>query len=68
MVVAFYYVVSYLNAIGQRYYLSDTIIYNPVKHIVKKDDFVTISIPEVVTEIQVETTKVKKSYKKQKSK
>lgn len=68
VVMAFYYVVSYLNAAGQRYYLSDTIIYNPVKHIVKKDDFVTISIPEVEKEVQVETTKVKKSYKKQKSK
>lgn len=68
VVMAFYYIVSYLNTVGQRYYLSDTIIYNPVKHVVKKDDFVTISIPEVVTEVQVETTKVKKSYKKQKSK
>ena len=68
VLMAFYYIVSYLNASGQRYYLSDTIIYNPVRHVVKKDDFVTISIPEVETEVQVENIKIKKNYKNKKSK
>lgn len=68
VVMAFYYIVSYLNTVGQRYYLSDTIIYNPVKYVVKKDDFVTISIPEPTNEIKVETTPMKKIYKKRKTK
>lgn len=62
--MAFYYIVSYLNSTGQRYYLSDTIIYNPVKHVVKKDDFVTITVPDVSNEEQVETTSLKRTYKK----
>lgn len=66
VVMAFYYIVSYLNTVGQRYYLSDTVIYNPVKHVVKKDDFVTIAIPEGADEVEVETTKMKKSYKSKK--
>lgn len=67
VLIAFYYIVSYLNSAGQRYYLSDTIIYNPIKHFVKKDDFVTISIPETSSEIEVETTNMKKVYKKHKT-
>lgn len=63
VLIAFYYIVSYLHANGERYYLSDTIIYNPVEYVVKKDNFVTIAIPEVTTEMQVQTTKIKKSYK-----
>lgn len=66
--MAFYYIVSYLNSTGQRYYLSDTIIYNPVKHIVKKDDFVTITVPDTSNEEQVETTSLKRTYKKQNDK
>lgn len=68
VLVSFFYIVSYLSTIGQRYYLSDTIIYNPVEYVVKKDDFVTISIPEVEKEVQVTTTKIKKIYKKHNSK
>ncbi len=67
VLMAFYYIVSYLNSVGQRYYLSDTIIYNPVKHVVKKDDFVTISIPDTSNEEQVETTSLKRVYKKHKN-
>jgi len=67
VLMAFYYIVSYLNTIGQRYYLADTIIYNPVEYVVKKDDFVTISVPEVTTELKVTTTKIKKPNKKSKS-
>ena len=67
VLMAFYYIVTYLNSVGQRYYLSDTIIYNPVKHVVKKDDFVTISIPDASNEEQVETTSLKRVYKKHKN-
>lgn len=66
--MSFYYIVSYLNSTGQRYYLSDTIIYNPVKHVVKKDDFVTITVPDVSNEEQVETTSLKRVYKKSNNK
>ncbi len=68
VVMAFYYIVSYLNSVGQRYYLSDTIIYNPVKYEVKKDNFVTITVPEVSNEIEVETTSMKRNYKSKKNK
>ena len=42
---------------------NDTIIYNPVKYTVKKDDYVSISVPEVTKEINVTTTVIKKKYK-----
>ena len=59
--------VTYFNEKGVRYYLSNTIIYNPVKYTVKKDDYVSITVPEATDEIQVTTTVMKKKYKKTKS-
>ena len=67
VLIATYNLVTYFNLNGTRYYLSSTIIFNPVKHIVKKDDFVSTFVPEEVKEIQVTTTKIKKKYKKHKS-
>ena len=67
VLIATYNLVTYFNLKGTRYYLSSTIIFNPVKHIVKKDDFVSTFVPEEVKEIQVTTTKIKKKYKKNKS-
>ena len=64
VLLSIYYLVTYFNIKGERYYLSETIIYNPVKYTVKKDDFVSISVPEVTKEIDVTTTKIKKKYKK----
>ncbi len=69
VLIAIYNLVTYFNNKGIRYYLSNTIIYNPVKYTVKKDDFdyVSISVPEATKEIQVTTTVMKKKYKKTKS-
>ena len=66
VLLAIYNLVTYFNIKGERYYLSDTIIYNPVKYTVKKDDYVSISVPEVTKEINVTTTVIKKKYKKTK--
>ena len=68
VIVSVYNLVTYFNIKGERYYLSNTIIYNPVKYTVKKDDYVSISVPEATKEIQVTTTDMKKKYKKTKSK
>ena len=67
VLVAIYNLVTYFNEKGVRYYLSNTIIYNPVKYTVKKDDYVSITVPEATDEIQVTTTVMKKKYKKTKS-
>ena len=67
VLIAIYNLVTYFNEKGVRYYLSNTIIYNPVKYTVKKDDYVSISVPEATDEIQVTTTVMKKKYKKTKS-
>ena len=64
ILIAIYNLVTYFNIKGERYYLSDTIIFNPVKYTVKKDDYVSISVPEVTKEINVTTTVIKKKYKK----
>lgn len=62
-----YYLITYYGIKGERYYLSDTIIFNPVKHVIRKDDYVSVSVPEVTKEIEVTTTVMKKKYKKSKS-
>ena len=67
VLIAIYNLVTYFNEKGTRYYLSNTIIYNPVQYTVKKDDYVSISVPEATDEIQVTTTVMKKKYKKTKS-
>ncbi len=67
VLLAIYNLVTYFNIKGERYYLSETIIYNPIKYTVKKDDYVSISVPEVTKEINVTTTVIKKKYKKTKS-
>jgi hypothetical protein len=67
VLIAIYNLVTYFNEKGVRYYLSNTIIYNPVKYTIKKDDYVSISVPEATDEIQVTTTVMKKKYKKTKS-
>lgn len=36
---AIFFVVTYLNKTGQRYYLGNNYIYNPVKYTVKKDEY-----------------------------
>ena len=63
MLVCIFKVVIYLNISENRYYLSDSVIYNPLKYNVKKDDYVaTFVSPEETKEIT--TTKMKKKYTK----
>lgn len=54
--------VIYLNINGNRYYLSNSIIYNPQKYVVKKDDYVSTFIPPEETK-EITTTKMKKKFK-----
>lgn len=68
VLISTYNLVTYFNASGTRYYLSSTLIFNPVKYEVKKDDFTGLNFnPEEVKEIEVTTTKIHKKYKKNKS-
>lgn len=63
MLICIFKIVTYLNLNGNRYYLSDSVIYNPQKYVVKKDDYVaTFVSPEETKEIT--TTKIKKRYAK----
>lgn len=54
--------VIYFNINGNRYYLSNSIIFNPQKHVVKKDDYVSSFIPPEETK-EITTTKMKKNFK-----
>lgn len=58
--------VVYFNINGNRYYLSNSIIFNPQKHVVKKDNFVSSFIPPEETK-EITTTKMKKNFKTKKS-
>lgn len=65
VLLATYSLVTYFNLSGTRYYLSNSLIYNPAKYTVKKDDFDgSVLPPEEVQEIQVTTVKMKKKYNK----
>ncbi len=65
VLIATYNLVTYFNISGTRYYLSNSLIYNPAKYTVKKDDFDgSVLPPEEVKEIQVTTIKMKKKYNK----
>lgn len=55
-------VIIYLNINGNRYYLSNTLIYNPQKYVVKKDDYVSSFAPPEETK-EITTTKMKKNFK-----
>lgn len=58
--------VTFLNLNGDRYYLSNSIIYNPQKYVVKKDDYVSTFIPPEETR-EITTTKMKRNFKVKKS-
>ena len=69
VLVAVYKAVTYLNTKGERYYLSNTVIFNPSKHIVTHDEFSGEFLPpEEIKEIQVTTSKLKKNFKETKPK
>jgi hypothetical protein len=62
VLVCIFKIVIFLNINGNRYYLSNSVIYNPQKYVIKKDDYVSTFIPpEEIKEIT--TTKMKKKYK-----
>ena len=63
VIISVFYAVTYFHITGERYYLSSSVIFNPVKHIIKKDDYVSISVPEA-KEVEVTTTVMKKKYNK----
>lgn len=55
-------IVTFLNINGNRYYLSNSVIFNPQKYVVKKDEYVSSFIPPEETK-EVTTTKMKKNFK-----
>lgn len=66
--LSIYNQVVYCNIKGERYYLSENLIYNPVKYTIRQDNFAGAALPEEPKEIQVTTTVMKKRrYKKTKS-
>ena len=66
--LAIYNLVIYFNIKGDRYYLGNNLIFNPVKYTVKHEEYIDRTvIPEEPTEIQVTTTVIKKRRKKTKS-
>lgn len=59
--VATYYLVVYLNISGERYYLGNNMIFNPVKYVIKKDNnLIETNIPEEIKEVEVTTAVMKK--------
>lgn len=64
VVLSIYYLVIHLNIQGERYYLGDNFIFNPVKYKVKKEDYTIIDYPEEPKEVQVKTTTLKKKKSK----
>ncbi len=65
--LSLYYLVVYFNIKGERYYLAPNLIFNPVKYVIKKDDYSAVAEPEEIKEIQVTTTEIKKRKKKSKT-
>lgn len=70
VLLAIYNLVIYFNIKGERYYLGNNFIFNPIKYTVKQDDSVLnqTNIPEEPTEIRLKTPTVKKKNKKSKTK
>lgn len=62
VLISIFKVVTFLNINGNRYYLSNSVIFNPQKYVVKKDDFVSTFVPPEETK-EITTTKMKKKYK-----
>lgn len=67
VLLSIFKLVIFLNINGNRYYLSSSIIYNPQKYVVKKDDYVSTFIPPEETK-EITTTKMKKNFNTKKSK
>lgn len=62
ILISIFKVVTFLNINGNRYYLSNSVIFNPQKYVVKKDEYVSSFIPPEETK-EITTTKMRKKYK-----
>lgn len=70
VILAIYYLVVYFNLRGDRYYLSNNMIFNPIKYQIKQDTFTVAEIPEETkaTELTTVVMKKKRNSKKTKTK
>ena len=66
--LSIYYLVVYFNVKGERYYLSNNIIFNPTKYTIKQDNFTGTDIPEEIKEIEVTSVVMKKKKTSKKTK
>lgn len=62
VLISIFKIVTFLNINGNRYYLSNSVIFNPQKYVVKKDEYVSSFIPPEETK-EITTTKMRKKYK-----
>ena len=67
VLLSIYKIITYLNISGNRYYLSNSVIYNPQKYIIKKDEYVTTFLPQEEIK-EITTTKMKKGFSEKKEK
>ena len=58
--LSIYYLVVYFNMKGERYYISNNMIFNPIKYKVTQDNFVETEIPEISKETELTTVVMKK--------
>ncbi|MBQ4541704.1 MAG: hypothetical protein IJA23_02495 [Clostridia bacterium] len=68
VLLSIYYLVVYFNMKGDRYYLADNMIFNPIKYQVKQDTFVGTEIPEEVKATELTTVVMKKKRNSKKTK
>ncbi len=68
VLLAIYYLVVYFNLRGERYYLSNNMIFNPIKYQVKQDTFTGTEIPEETKETELTTVVMKKKRNSKKTK
>lgn len=68
VLLSIYYLVVYFNMKGDRYYLADNMIFNPIKYKVKQDTFVGTEIPEEIKATELTTVVMKKKRNSKKTK
>ena len=68
VLLSIYNLVVYFNMKGDRYYLADNMIFNPIKYQVKQDTFVGTEIPEEIKATELTTVVMKKKRNSKKTK
>ncbi len=64
--IAIFNVVVYFNLTNRRYYLGESLIYNPSDYVIKKEELVAdVEVPET-KQPQIQTIKIKRKYNKKK--